>query len=122
MDIAATGFGLPLLGPLQDLPQPRTDNPRGRADTARGPGEGVLDETRESRNERVVPGEVIYARPNDGRARSRAESVQSGFSFAESGTRRQSLQAAAQIYRDNEALLTAPGQTRQVSGIIDEYV
>lgn len=122
MDIAATGFAQPLIAPLQDRPQPRPDvSGRGRTDADRdSQGVGVLSDDTGPRNERVVPGEVIYARPDDGRVRNR-NNPSSGFTPF-SGSRRFSLQAAVQTFRDNEALLTRPGQSRQVSGIIDEYV
>ena len=125
MDIAATGLALPILVPVRDRQQARPDigqqaNTRNNRDASSGnaPAESV------SRNERVVRGEVIYARPEQGRAVDAAQTSVAGSatSFTSSNPRRLSMQGAIQTFRDNEALVTEPGQSRQVSGIIDEYV
>lgn len=122
MDIAATGFALPQLSPIRDRAQARPDNSqqgnvRGRGNGARNPADTA------GRNERVVDGEVIYVRPEQPRALDRLQnSPADGMAFNTSGFRRFSMQAALQTFRENEALLTEPGQSRQVSGIIDEYV
>jgi hypothetical protein len=125
MEIAAAGYVLPLPGPLQDRPQPRNDNSgRPRAESARDAGRVDTSADSARSGGRVIDGEVIYSRPEsapgvDAAQRGLAGST-SGFSFQEN--RRFSLQAAVQAFRDNEALLTRPGEQRQVSGIIDEYV
>lgn len=125
MDIAATGLALPLLAPVRDRPQARPDNSQSQTSrNDRGALAGDASNLSEGRNERVVPGEVIYVRPERARGADRA---QPGFAeatpdFNTSTNRRFSLQAALQTFKDNEALVSPPGETRQVSGIIDEYV
>jgi hypothetical protein len=122
MDIAATGLALPLLSPIRDRAQARPDSSqqaraRGRDHDVRGSQAEVS-----GRNERVVSGEVIYARPETPRTLDRPQRSLSDAGFTSSGFRRFSMQAAVQTFRDNQALLTEPGQPRQISGIIDEYV
>ena len=125
MDIAAAGYVLPLPGILQDRPQPRTDNAgRGRGESARDAGRADSSAAAPRSGERVVDGEVIYSRPESARS---VEAAQQGLAGSTSGfsyqqPRRFSLQAAIQTFRDNESIVTRPGETRQVSGIIDEYV
>lgn len=77
------------------------------------------------RNERVVRGEVVSIRSDASNrtVNSTQRSVEEREStFNQSSTRRFSLQAAIQTFKDNEALIAAPGESRQVSGIIDEFV
>ena len=124
MDIAATGHALPLLSPLRDRPQARPDNSQqANARNSRDNTDNVSDRG-EGRTERVVPGEVIYSRPEQPRGveAARRGLADAAAGFTASGNRRFSLQAALQTFRDNEALITEPGELRQVSGIIDEYV
>ena len=130
MDIAVTGLSLPLLGPDLARQQSRTDNEQSsrarnnrNTQTTQDNSTGRTS-TERSSNERVITGEVIYARPEPVRFADTIQrtSTQAGTGFNSPQTRRFSLQAAIQTFRDNEALITDPRQPRQVSGIIDEYV
>ena len=124
MEIAATGLALPLFGPLRDQPSPRPDN-RQQSPT-RQPSANTTSTSVQSDvdGEQVLRGEVIYARPEPARTvdnvQRSARDSSAAFNF--SGSRRFSLQAAIQTFRENESLVTGPGESRQVSGIIDEYV
>jgi hypothetical protein len=125
MDIAAAGYVLPLPGVLQDRPQPRTDNiGRGRGESARNTGRSDISDSASRSGERVVDGEVIYSRPDSVHSVNAAQRESAGTTggFTYQQPRRFSLQAAIQTFRDNESMVTRPGETRQVSGIIDEYV
>ena len=125
MDIAATGLALPLLNPVRERVQTRRDpGPQSGNRTNTDSARTSTAAGTERRNEREVRGEVIYERPERDRvvdaAKSSAGSAASAFTSA--SPRRFSIPAAIQAFRDNQALVTQPGQSRQVSGIIDEYV
>ncbi len=125
MDIAAAGYVPPLPGVLQDRSQPRSDNAgRSRGEAARDTGRSGVSAESPRSGEKVVDGEVIYSRPESFRSVNAAQRGSAGFAggFSYPEPRRFSLQAAIQAFRDNESMVTRPGETRQVSGIIDEYV
>jgi len=127
MDIAVSG--------LNPLALPGFD--RGRQPR---PEPGQQDRARNNRNEqssqntsrqngseegRVIRGEVLSSRTEP--VNRSANSTQSTFqersaSSGQTDVRRFSKQAAIQVFRDTEALIAAPGEERQVSGIIDEFV
>ena len=124
MEIAATGFALPLLSPVRDRPQARPDVGQSTAGNRRDTSSLGLATGSADRNEREVRGEVIYTRPEQGRTSAAAQTrlANDAAAFTASGNRRFSVQAAIQAFRENEAMVTEPGESRQVSGIIDEYV
>lgn len=72
---------------------------------------------------RIIPGEVV-GRETERRPVLSAQRTleQRQTQLSQPDNRQISQQAAVQTYRKNEDLITSPGEARQVSGIIDEYV
>ena len=123
MEIAATGLLLPLMGPGRDRPQSTpTESTRDRGNQRETANRGQTPEPAD--NGRVIRGEVLSSQIDSSRAIGglQRSNESNSSSFASADTRRFSLQAAIQTFRDNEALITDPANPRQVSGIIDEYV
>ncbi|MDH5485662.1 MAG: hypothetical protein OEY43_10545 [Gammaproteobacteria bacterium] len=120
MDIAVAGFN-PLALPGFDRgrsqrpaadPQPRSNNRSSEQDA-------------NPRGEKVVRGEVVSTRVNSNRdvnSTQRTVNERNSSAFNQSSPRRFSLNQALQTFQQNEALIARPEESRQVSGIIDEYV
>ncbi|MFW2373361.1 MAG: hypothetical protein ACN4GM_09600 [Gammaproteobacteria bacterium] len=72
---------------------------------------------------RIIPGEVV-ARETERRSVDSAQRTldQRQVLLSQPDSRQLSQRGAVQTYEQNEALITRPGEQRQVSGIIDEYV
>ncbi len=123
MDIAVSGLN-PLALPGFD--RGRQSRPEsGQQDRTQNNSRNQQSSQNTSRENRVIRGEVL-SRQTETISRninSTQRTLQErDATFSQSDTRRFSMQAAIQAFRDTEALIAAPGEQRQVSGIIDEYV
>ena len=120
MDIAVAGFN-PLALPGFDRGRSqRTDaDPQSRAKN-RSAEQGA-----NPRGEKVVRGEVVSVRVNRNPEASSTQSnlnQRNSSSFTQPDFRRFSLSQAIQTFKENDALIARPEESRQISGIIDEYV
>ena len=128
MDIAVSGLNPLALPGFDRGRQPRPEP--GQQDRVRNsrneqPSQNTSRQNRSGEEGRVIRGEVLSSKtePINRNINSTQSSLQDrGTSFSQSNTRRFSMQAAIQTFRDTEALIAAPGEQRQVSGIIDEFV
>ena len=111
-ELVLSGFASPLLG--RYTPPPRK--------TRNEDAHPKATEKRESPSEieRVVSGEVLTASESTYSHLNNAQSRNTASGFTEQ-SRRYSMQAAIQIFRDNEAMVVDQNRAVQVSGIIDEY-
>lgn len=116
-ELVLSDFASPLLGRYTQPPR----------NTRNEDAHTKATKTRESPSEveRVVSGEVLtasestYSHLNNTQSRfSQSRDTASGFTEQ---PRRHSMQAAIQIFRDNEAMVVEQNRAVQVSGIIDEY-
>ena len=128
MDIAVSGLNPLALPGFDRGRQPRPEpGQQGRARNSQNEqsSQNTPRQNRSGEEGRVIRGEVLSSKtePINRSFNSTQSSLQDrDASFGQSDTRRFSRQAAIQMFRDTEALIAAPGEQRQVSGIIDEFV
>jgi hypothetical protein len=120
MDIAVAGFNpLALPGFERGRPQRPDADPQSQAKNR------SAEQNANPRGEKVVRGEVVSARVNrnsEVSSTQRTVNERNASAFNQSTPRRFSLNQAMQAFQQNEALIARPEESRQVSGIIDEYV
>jgi hypothetical protein len=129
MDIAVSGLS-PLALPgfdrgRQQRPEQPAQQDRSRNNRNEQSSQNTTRQNRSENEGRVVQGEVLSSRTDtaDRSANSTQSTLQERTATSDQpDTRRFSKQAAIQVFRETEAIIAAPGEQRQVSGIIDEFV
>lgn len=73
--------------------------------------------------DRIIPGEVVSRETETRDVESAQRALQKRQAqITQADSRQISQRAAVETYQQNQVLVTARGETRQVSGIIDEFV